>query len=153
MENNFTERLKRFRKKAGLNQEELAFQIGVSVMTVRRWEWGKYFPRADEIKKLASALHVSEEELLNEEPSQQNWVLQIKINRDLQGEFIDMRKSVPCISDLTITPQGCFLSLGGNFELWTDDKKYKSFQKALTKARKIIVQNAKELGFIKEVKE
>ena len=149
MENNFSERLRSLRKKAGLSQDELAFQVDVSVMTVRRWEWGKYFPRANEIKKLAQVLHIPEEELLNGEPSQ-NWVLQIKINRDLQEEFIDMRKGVPCISDLNITPQGCFLSLGGNFELWTDEEKFKSFQKALKNARKVIIQNAKDLGFIKE---
>lgn len=153
MDNNFSERLRTLRKKSGLTQEELAFQVGIHEMTIRRLEKGIKEPtNLNIIKKLATVLHVSEDELLNGESSQQNWVLQIKINKNLQEEFIDMRKGVPCISDLNITPQGCFLSLGGNFELWSDEKKFKSFTKALNQARKLIVQNAKELGFIEDSK-
>ena len=147
MENNFSERLRTLRKKAGLTQEELAFQVDVHNNTISRWENGVDTPKTDKIKKLASVLHVSEDELLNGKPSQ-SWVLQIKIDKNFQEEFIDMRKGVPCISDLNITPQGCFLSLGGNFDLWTSDKKYKNFVKSLDKARKVVIQNAKDLGFI-----
>lgn len=150
MENNFSERLRTLRKKAGLTQEELAFQVGIHEMTIRRLEKGTQEPNnLTIIKKLASVLHVSEDELLNGKPSQ-SWVLQIKIDKNFQEEFIDMRKGVPCISDLNITPNGVFLSLGGNFDLWTSDKKYKNFVKSLDKARKIVIQNAKDLGFIEE---
>lgn len=61
----FSKRLRTLRKKAGLTQEELAGLIDVSIMTVRRWEWGERNPRLDENKRLAQALHVSEAELLN----------------------------------------------------------------------------------------
>ncbi len=147
--NNFAERLRKLRKKAGLTQSELAFLLGMHETTIRRWENDRGKPNLREIKKLAEVLHITEQELLNEAP-ESKWVLQIKINKDFQEEFIDMSKSVPCISDLNITPQGCFLSLGGSFELWSDEKKFKSFLKALTNTRKIIIQNGKDLGFIKE---
>ncbi len=58
-------RIRELRKKAGLNQDELADLIDVSITTVRRWEWGARSPRMEEIKRLASALHVTEAELLN----------------------------------------------------------------------------------------
>ena len=62
----FAQRLKSFRKKAGLTQEKLADKVNVSMMTVKRWEWGQRQPRMEEIKKLCEVLHVSEAELLNE---------------------------------------------------------------------------------------
>ena len=63
---NFAQQLKKFRKKAGLTQEELAYKIDVSLMTLKRWEWNQRQPRIKEIKKLCEVLHVSEAELLNE---------------------------------------------------------------------------------------
>ena len=67
MENkSFAQRLKSIRKRSGVTQEELAEKIDVSVMKIRRWEWGQYSPRMEEIQKLCEVLHVSEAELLNE---------------------------------------------------------------------------------------
>ena len=63
---NFAQRLKSFRKEARLTQEDLAEKINVSIMTVKRWEWGKRQPRMEDIKKLCEVLHVTEAELLNE---------------------------------------------------------------------------------------
>ena len=68
---NFAQRLKKFRKKAGLTQEKLADKIRVSTMTVKRWEWNQREPRLEEIKKLVEVLHVSEAELLNEPQGEQ----------------------------------------------------------------------------------
>ena len=53
------------RKRAGLTQFDLAELIDVSVDSVRRWESNKQFPRADDLVKLASVLHITESELLN----------------------------------------------------------------------------------------
>ena len=65
-EKSFAQRLKSFRKEARLTQEDLADKINVSIMTLRRWEWGERLPRMDEIKKISDVLHVTEAELLNE---------------------------------------------------------------------------------------
>jgi len=62
----FAERLKDFRKKSRLSQEQLADLLQISTKTVQRWEWGERTPRMEEIKKLCEVLHVSEAELLNE---------------------------------------------------------------------------------------
>ena len=58
-------RIRELRKKAGLNQEELAEAIGVHLITISRWENGVDVPKTLKLKRLASALHVSEAELLN----------------------------------------------------------------------------------------
>ena len=64
-ENEFAQRLRVLRKRAGLKQEELASLINISTKTVQRWEYGERIPRANELQSLAAALHVTEAELLN----------------------------------------------------------------------------------------
>ena len=85
------ERIKRLRKKAGLTQESLSEILDLSYMTIRRWEWGKVIPRLSEIKALATALHVSEDELLNGVPEQNAWVLHVEIG-NTKEDFLDMAK-------------------------------------------------------------
>ena len=67
---NLAEKLKIFRKRADLTQQELADAIGVSIMTVRRWEWGDRTPRLEEIEKIAEALGTTTDYLLNGEKSE-----------------------------------------------------------------------------------
>ena len=50
------EKIKIYRKRKNLTQQELADTVGVSIMTMRRWEWNERIPRADEMSKLAAAL-------------------------------------------------------------------------------------------------
>jgi len=59
----FGKRLVYLRTKHAINQEELAFKVGVSVMTVRRWEHGEYGPEFDRLEKIAKAFGISLEEL------------------------------------------------------------------------------------------
>ncbi len=59
------ERIREARKNIGLNQTELGAAVGVEIKTISRWEAGTREPRASDISKLASALHVTEDELLN----------------------------------------------------------------------------------------
>ena len=61
--------IRTLRKRRGLTQEQLAEQLGISVMTVRRWEWGQRTPRAEELQKLAEALGTTTDYLLNGEKS------------------------------------------------------------------------------------
>ena len=53
------ERIKRQRKLHGINQEELSDRLGLSIQTIRRWEWGKRAPNTDIMPKLAEALGTS----------------------------------------------------------------------------------------------
>ena len=60
----FGERLKSFREAKRLTQEQLASEIGVAKTTVTGYERGNRKPDVEKIKKLASALGVSGDELL-----------------------------------------------------------------------------------------
>ena len=48
--NEFSRRLQELRKREGFSQAKLAELVGVSFMTVRRWECGEVIPRLNEIK-------------------------------------------------------------------------------------------------------
>lgn len=56
---NIAEKIKRQRKANGLNQEELAERLGLSITTIRRWEWGRRAPNAVILPKLAEVLNTS----------------------------------------------------------------------------------------------
>lgn len=146
----FAERLKALRKKVGLTQEELAHLVNVSLKTFHRWEKSERQPRLEEIKRLAEALHVSEDELLNGTQSTSDWVLQIKISQTFKEEIIDMRKGAPNISSITATPDGAFIALGGVYDNWQDDKKFNKIIADLKRLRAAVIQNGKALGGIKE---
>jgi len=55
------DRIKAARKSQGLNQSELARQIGTSPQTVQQWEAGKTLPKGLNLLNLANALNVSAE--------------------------------------------------------------------------------------------
>ncbi len=56
--------LKKWRKKAGLTQAELAEQLGVSQNTVSYWEIGKVKPDLLTAERLAAALNVPVADLI-----------------------------------------------------------------------------------------
>lgn len=60
------QRIRDRRKDNKLTQENLAKIIGVSSMTLKRWEWGSSEPRAEELQKLAEALNTTSAYLLGE---------------------------------------------------------------------------------------
>lgn len=145
----FAERLKELRKKAGYTQESLSEVLAISFMTVRRWESGKVTPRMDEMKKLAQALGVTDDELLNVKQETGTWQLRIEVANDFKQEVIDVSKSVPRIASIQTTPNGGFLVLGGDYSLWQDDNNFKRFVADLKKYRSVVIQNGVALGGIK----
>lgn len=60
----FAANLVRCRRAAGISQEELGFQAGVHRTGISLFERGRCTPRIDTLVKLAGALEVSPEELL-----------------------------------------------------------------------------------------
>ena len=58
------ERIRKARKSSGLSQHQLADSLGLSFMTIRRWESGEVSPRIDEIQKIAKVLDTSAKYLL-----------------------------------------------------------------------------------------
>jgi transcriptional regulator with XRE-family HTH domain len=62
-------RLKKLRKQNKISQEELAYRVGVSVMTIWRWERGEYGPEFDHLEMIAQALGVRIRDLFDFEES------------------------------------------------------------------------------------
>ena len=148
---NIAERLKELRKKAGITQAELAYLIGVHETTIRRWEAGnKGSPNIDEIKKLALALNVTDDELLNGKQDTSTWHLRIEVANDFRQEVIDVSQKVPRVASIQTTPNGGFLVLGGDYSLWQDDNSFKRFIADLKKYRSVVIQNGVALGGIKQ---
>lgn len=54
------------RKKAGLSQEELGFQLNVTRQTVSKWETGQSLPEIDKVNGLCDLFGISADELLRE---------------------------------------------------------------------------------------
>ncbi|WP_302961328.1 helix-turn-helix domain-containing protein [uncultured Adlercreutzia sp.] len=60
----FNERLMTLRKKRGLSQEELGFELGVSRQTVSKWEQGQSYPDFQRLVLLADYFDISLDELV-----------------------------------------------------------------------------------------
>ncbi len=56
-------KLKKLRENSFLTQEELAEKVGVTSLTISRWENGKRKPRLKSIRKLAAVLQVDPKEI------------------------------------------------------------------------------------------
>lgn len=55
--------IRKYRKKQGLTQVELAKKMGVAPSTVTQWETGARNPSVNQVPLLATALHCSLDEL------------------------------------------------------------------------------------------
>ncbi len=58
-------RIKEYRKKTGLSQEQLANEAGLNLRTIQRIENGETVPRGDSLRRVAIALQTSPDELIN----------------------------------------------------------------------------------------
>ena len=58
---------RKFRKRAGLTQTELAKKIDVTQSSVGSWERGEAYPRVSKLKELAALYGCTVDELLQED--------------------------------------------------------------------------------------
>lgn len=68
----FSEKVRDIRKKLGYSQRELSERVGVSLRSVCSYEAGSVTPRGAILRKLAEALGVTVEYLLNDEATNPN---------------------------------------------------------------------------------
>ena len=118
MSETFGNRLKALRKSKGLNQTQLAEKIGVSLLTLFRWEKDERQPRMNEIKALAKALGVSEADLLNNPPEKSgDWVISFKTVAHFNSEeVVDMTGVISPVCSIQAAPNGCGLVIKGDWK-------------------------------------
>ena len=90
--NRLSQKLQELRKREGFSQSKLADLVGVSFMTIRRWESGEVIPRLDEIKRLADVLHITVDELLNDSNND-------KVELVISWNWEDMKKGEMNMAD------------------------------------------------------
>lgn len=56
---NSGEKIRLYRKARGLSQKQLASKTGIAEITIRQYEAGRYEPKLEKLRKLASALDVT----------------------------------------------------------------------------------------------
>ena len=66
----FGEKIQKLRKEAGLSQEELSYQLGVSRQAISKWERDNGYPETEKIVRMSKIFHVTLDYLLNEEGTQ-----------------------------------------------------------------------------------
>lgn len=86
--------IRSLRERSGYTQTTLARAIGVSDMTVRRWESGQREPRASEITKLCEVLGVSEAELLRG-PAEKRWEVRVILEEPKEVDVMNLTKDAP----------------------------------------------------------
>ena len=64
-ESNIGRNIKTVRKSRGFTQEKLSNKLGVSIMTIRRWESGSRIPKFNTVEKIADALGITTDQLIN----------------------------------------------------------------------------------------
>lgn len=63
----FGEKIQKLRKEAGLSQEELSYQLGVSRQAISKWERDNGYPETEKIVRISKIFNVTLDYLLNED--------------------------------------------------------------------------------------
>ena len=79
----FGEKIQKLRKEAGLSQEELSYQLGVSRRAISKWERDNGYPETEKIVQMSKMFHVSLDYLLNEDDTKKP-----EINPDEKGIYV-----------------------------------------------------------------
>lgn len=91
----FGEKIQKLRKEAGISQEELSYQLGVSRQAVSKWERDSGYPETEKIVRMGRIFNVSLDYLLNEEEEQsyeKDDECGIYVNREMANGFILYQK-------------------------------------------------------------
>lgn len=74
--------IKKFRERNNYSQKELAKILDVSVRTIARWEQNNTKPNSDELKRLATLLSVTEDEILSDTDINISRTIKSRSNRE-----------------------------------------------------------------------
>ena len=87
-----SKRIKELRLKRGMSQDQLADISGLSLRTVQRVESGQNIPRGDTLSRLASALQVTIEEIVELQNIENDY--ESPANKDFSNFFDDWKRPI-----------------------------------------------------------
>lgn len=92
----FGEKMQKLRKEAGLSQEELSYQLGVSRQAISKWERDNGYPETEKIVQMSKMFHVSLDYLLNEDDTKKPEISPdekgIYVSREMADGFLAYQK-------------------------------------------------------------
>ncbi len=90
----FSEKLFQLRKKAGMSQESLAEQLGVSRQAISRWEMGTAMPDAPNLLQISILFGISVDYLLHDDYESDDDIPSVKeVKSEMRKEGIKNNKS------------------------------------------------------------
>lgn len=84
----FSTQLKKYRKKNGYTQKQLAEAVGVTQQAVAKWETDKASPDPEMLQKISSILNVTVDSLLDETTTKDKSKMPKDLNKFLQQSEI-----------------------------------------------------------------
>lgn len=93
---NLSDSMKSLRERSNLSRKQIADQIGVSLSTYTNYEGGYRKPSIDLLPKIATALHVSIDDLLDYEP---NKIAYFKLQIAQAGYTVEERENCFFVED------------------------------------------------------
>ncbi|MBQ6992741.1 MAG: helix-turn-helix domain-containing protein [Clostridia bacterium] len=75
----FNDKLIELRKKKGLSQEELGYELNVTRQTISKWELGQTKPEMEKLIEISKYFNISVDELLDEENNNQEKIKKQKV--------------------------------------------------------------------------
>ena len=149
------ENIRRIRQQRQMTVKELADRIGVSDTYLRFYENGQRFPKKDAINKLAEALNVNPEALLNAEADPISSMHRLfHIFKQYGGKIYDGAEISSAIKKGTIKDTDIFLSFDGlSILIRSWENAYKAYKKAIEIAENMSdpLQKAKANAGVKKI--
>lgn len=134
--------LKAIRKRLGMTQEKMGEVTGVAPNTLSRYERGALTPSADAISKIAKALNVTTDELLNG-PAPKTWEVRVVYKKHLEGEVVDLTGN-SVAAEVFISDNAMSIKIDGPLDLWKDDSKFEDLLASIRLKRRGGLEGRKE---------
>ena len=136
--------LREIREKKGLTLQQVEALTGISGNTISRYERGVISPTAETLSKIANALEVTIDELLNG-VSKQDWELRLLVTRgETTGKGVIDLTGKTVTSTLELGDLAMGITLSASYDLWEDDDKFEGLIEQLRKKRATGLKTRKE---------
>ena len=134
--------LRKLRKQAGLSQAKLASLIGIEVSALSRYERGAVMPSIGMASRIAKALDISIDKLLNG-PAPETWELRVIYKKTLEGDVIDLTGNASN-AEVLLGERAMSIKIDGPIDLWMDDAKFEDLIADLRRKREAGMKTRKE---------